>query len=118
MDAILRLDPLTSQAHLRVRLFLFIILALNLALSATYKSLGGSKSRYLQNNIMGHFGLTDPLGTHNYIGNGVSQFVNATLLWFKDPGLSNRVYGFNMHVAMENMSAILDGPIADYIHSL
>ena len=118
MDAILRSDPLTSQAHLRVRLFLVIMLALGPALSAAYKSLGGGESRYLQNDMMGQFGLTDPLGTRSYIGNGVSQFVNATLPWFRDPGLSNRVYGFNMHVATENMSAMLDGPTADYIHSL
>ena len=118
MDAILRSDPLTSQAHLRVRLFLFIMVALGPALSAAYKSLGGGESRSLQNNIMGHFGLTDPLATHGYIGNGVSQFVNATLPWFKDPGLSNRVYGFNMHVHTENMSAMLDAPAADYIDSL
>ena len=118
MDAILRSDPLTSQAHWRVRLFLFIMLALGPALSIAYKSLGDGESRYLQNDMMGDFGLTDPLGTRSYIGNGISQFINATLPWFKDPGLSNRVYGFNMHVATENMSAMLDGPAVDYIHSL
>ena len=67
--------------------------------------------------MTGQFGLIDPPGTHD-IGYGLSQFVNATLPWFKDPGYPNRVYGFNMHVATENTSAMLDGPVSDYVNSL
>ena len=68
--------------------------------------------------MIGHFGLTNPLGTRSYIGNGMSQFVNATLPRFKDPRFPNRVYGFIMHVATENMFAMLDDPAADSVHSL
>lgn len=117
IDAILRSDPLTSQADWRVRLFLVLMLALGPALSAVYKSLGGGETRYLQTDMTGQFGLTDPLGTHD-IGYGLSQFVGVTKLWFDDPGFSNRVYGSNMHVATENMSAMLDSPTADYFDSL
>lgn len=93
------------------------MLALGPALSAAYKSLGGGESRYQQKDMMGQFGLTSPLGTRK-IGYGLSQFINATLPWFSDPGFPDRVYGVNMHVATENMSAILDSPTASYINSL
>lgn len=116
IDAILRSDPLTSQANLRIRVLLVLMLALGPALSATYKSLGG-ESRYSESNLVGQFGLSSPLGNNN-IGYGLSQFVNATLPWFTNPGFPNRVYGFNMHVATDNMSAMLDAPTADYIASL
>ena len=66
---------------------------------------------------MGQFGLTGPPGTQN-IGYGQSQFVNATQQWFKDPGFPDRVYGFNMHVATENVTAMLDGPMPNYVHEL
>ena len=93
------------------------MLALGPALSASYKSLGRGESRHLQTDMTGQFGLTDPLGTLD-IGYGLSQFVGVTMRWFIDPGFPNRVYGFNMHVATENMSAMLDTPTADYIDSL
>ena len=117
IDAILRSDPLTSRADWRIRIVLFIMLGLGPALSAAYKSLGGGESRYQHNGLVGQFGLTDPPRTHN-IGFGLSQFINATLPWFQDPGFPNRVYGFNMHVDTENRSAMLDAPLPDYILSL
>ena len=116
-DAILRSDPLTRQADWRVRSFLVVMLALSPGLSAAYKSLGGGQSQYSQKDIIGQFGVNSPLGKYN-IGYGLSQLVNATLPWFQDPGFPNRVYGFNMHVATENMSAMLDSPTVDYIHNL
>lgn len=117
IDAILRSDPLTSQADLRVRLFLTVMLALGPALSAAYKSLGDGEIRYLQNDTIAQFGVAGPLTTRN-TSFRLSQLVNATLPWFNNPGFPNRVYGFNMHVATENVSAILDSPTADYIRSL
>ena len=116
IDAILRSDPLTSQADWRVRLALVLMLALGPGLSIAYKSLAGGQSSYTEKDLTGQFGLTHPLGKHS-IGPGQSQFVNATLPWFKDPGF-NRVYGFNTHVSTENVSAMLDGPMPDYIDSL
>lgn len=94
------------------------MLALGPALSVAYKSLGGGESRYIQKDTIGHFGLSEPLGTRSNVGYGILQFVNATLPWFKDPGFTNRVYGFNMHVATETMSVMLDGLTAEYIDSL
>ena len=84
IDAVLRSDPLTSQANLRIRLLLITMLALGPALSAAYKSLGG-ESQYSQSNLVGHFGLSSPFGKSD-IGYGLSQFVNATLPWFTNPG--------------------------------
>ena len=116
-DAILRSDPLTTWADLRVRVLIVVMLSLGPALSVAYKTLGGGESRYRQDGVIGHFGMTGPPGTQD-IGIGLSQFVNATLPWFKDPGYRNRVYGFNMHVASENMTAMLDGPLPDYVQSI
>ena len=115
-DAILRSDPLTSRADWRVRAVLIIMLAIGPALSVAYKALGGGETRFTHHSAYAHFGLTGPPGTQN-IGYGISQFVNATLPWFKDSGF-DRVYGFNLHVATENMSAMLDGPMPDYVASL
>ena len=117
IDAILRSDPLTRQADWRVCSFLVVMLTLGPALSAAYKSLGGGQSHYLQTDMIGQFGVNSPIGKYN-IGYGLSQLVNATLPWFQDPGFPNRVYGYSMHVATENMSAMLDSPTVDYLHSL
>ncbi|KAL8856061.1 MAG: hypothetical protein Q9178_007317 [Gyalolechia marmorata] len=87
------------------------------ALSVAYKSLAGGESWYRQDNMIGEFGLNDPYTTRK-IGFGLSQFANATLPWFQDPGYPNRVYGFNMHVATENVSAMLDSPTVDYANDL
>ena len=116
IDAILRSDPMTSRANWRVRIVLSLMMGLGPVLSAGYKALGGGNSQFEERNLNGYFGLTDPPGTHD-IGFGLSQFVNATLPWFKEPGI-NRVYGFNMHVANESVSAMLDGPMPDYISSM
>ena len=117
IDAILRSDPLTQQANWRVRVALTVMLAISPGLSIAYKSLGNGESRYTQKNMTGQFGLTHPLGRRS-IGPGQSQFVNATLPWFNDPGFPNRVYGFNTYVETEYVSAMLDGPMPDYIDNL
>lgn len=117
MDAILRSDPTTARADWRVRILLTIMLGIGPALSASYKSLGGGQSQYVENDAVGQFGMIGPPGTQN-IGFGISQFINATLPWFKDPGFPDRVYGFNMHVASENVTAMLDGPMPDYVESI
>ncbi|KAL8911314.1 MAG: hypothetical protein Q9171_003479 [Xanthocarpia ochracea] len=93
------------------------MVALGPALNVAYKSLAGGESWYLQDNMIGEFGLNDPYTTRK-IGFGLSQFANATLPWFQDPGYPNRVYGLNMHVATENVSAMLDSPTVDYANDL
>ena len=94
------------------------MLALGPALSPVYTSLGGFEGHHLQNDMIGQFGLIDPLGTRTHIGNGISQFVNATLPWWEDPGLYDRVYGFNMHVATPTVSAMLDGPRKEFVRGV
>ena len=117
LDAILRSDPTTMLADWRISVALTFVLALGPALSIAYKSLGGGRSHYIQHHENVQLGMTGPPGTQN-LGFGLSQFVNATLPWFKDPGFPDRVYGFNMHVATENMTAMLDGPSPSYVEAV
>ena len=117
LDAILRSDPTAKLASFDVRLTIVFVLGLGPALSVWYKSLGDGRSYYVQPPTIAQFGMIGPPGTQN-LGFGLSQFVNATLPWFKDPGFPNRVYGFNMHVISENATAMLDGPMPTYVESI
>lgn len=109
LDSILRSDPLTSNATWTLRIVLFCMLGLAPALSAVYKTLGGGESSFAGEMRDVHVGLTGPPGTQ-HIGYGLSQFINATLPWFEQPGL-NRTYGFNVYTLDENTTAVLDGPM-------
>lgn len=104
-------------ADWRIRLLLALMLGLGPALSVAYKALGGGQSHSVRYDATAQLGLTGPPGTQN-LGFGLSQFVNATLPWYKDPGFPDRVYGFNMHVANENVTAMLDGPMPSYASSI
>jgi len=117
LDAILRSDPTVRLADWRIRLLLALMLGLGPALSVAYKALGGGQSHSVRHDATAQLGLTGPPGTQN-LGFGLSQFVNATLPWYKDPGSPDRVYGFNMHVATENVTAMLDGPMPSYISGI
>ncbi|KAG8533563.1 uncharacterized protein KY384_001303 [Bacidia gigantensis] len=117
MDAILRSDPTADRADWRIRIILAVMLGLSPALSAAYKSLGGGESRYTRQDVAAQIGMTGPPGTQN-LGYGLSQFINATLPWYKDPGFPDRVYGFNLHVVNENTSAMLDGPMPAYVEDI
>lgn len=115
-DGILRLSPATRQLSWVYRTALSLLFALPLALSVGYKSFVGGSSSSRAFGITGAFGATGPPGTQN-IGFGLSLFVNASLQWFEDPGF-NRTYGFNMHVASENATAMLDGPMPALVREL
>jgi hypothetical protein len=116
LDAVLRSDPLAENADWSFKLLLVSMLALGPGLSIAYKDLGGGESRFQGATVVVPVGLTGPPGTQN-IGYGLSQFVNATLPWFEDPGF-DRVYGFNTYVADENTTVMLDGPMPSYLKDL
>ena len=117
LDAILRFDPTVSLADWRIRVLLALTLGLGPALSVAYKALGGGQSHSVHRAATVQLGMTGPPGTQN-LGFGLSLFTNATLPWFKDPGFPDRVYGFNMHVANENVTAMLDGPMPSYVNDI
>jgi hypothetical protein len=117
LDAILRSDPTVTLADWRIRLLLALMLGLGPTLSVAYKALGGGQSYSVRHDATAQLGMTGPPGTQN-LGFGLSLFINATLPWFKDPGFPDRVYGFNMHVANENVTAMLDGPMPSYVNGI
>ncbi|KAI1619416.1 hypothetical protein EDD37DRAFT_614017 [Exophiala viscosa] len=113
LDAILTLNPLGSHVNICYRVVIGVLLLLPLGLSAGYKIFSGGYSNSPATVSQAYFGITGPPGTQN-IGYGVSLFVNTTLPWFDDPGF-DRVYGFNMYVASENTTAMLDGPMPSFV---
>jgi hypothetical protein len=112
-DGILRLSPTARQLSAVYRIALTLLFMLPLGLSISYKSFVGGSTTLPGSSITGPFGATGPPGTQN-VGYGLSLFVNATLPWFEDPKLNGN-YGFNMHVASENVTAMLDGPLPELV---
>ncbi|KAL6720508.1 hypothetical protein ACLMJK_002432 [Lecanora helva] len=117
LDAVIRNDPTAVLKDWRISGILNSVVILSPALSVAYKSLGGGHSHYVQLSDTVQIGLTGPPGTQN-LGFGLSQFINATLPWFKDPGFPNRVYGFNLYIAAADETALLDGPMPNYVEDI
>ncbi|KAF8850440.1 hypothetical protein BDZ45DRAFT_194104 [Acephala macrosclerotiorum] len=116
LEAILSSNLFSQGTQLRYKVALSLLLATPLALSVGYKSFVGGSSSTKKFLISGRCGWTGPPGTQD-LGFGLSLFVNVTLPWFEDPGY-DRAYGFNMYTMSENTTAILDGPLPDYVSNL
>jgi hypothetical protein len=116
LNAILSSNIISQKTRLRYRLGLLLQFITPLALSVGYKSFQGGSITSVPFTTSGKFGMTGPPGTQD-TGLGLSLFANATLPWFDDPGF-DRVYGFNMFVASEKTTLMLDGPLPAYVSVL
>ena len=107
-DAILRNAYFSPAVSLGPRASLLFVLALPLALSASYKQfIGGSTKLEVPVTPM-QFGATAAPG-YQLIGDGLSLLVNVYLPFWTTRVLG-RTYGFNMYVADNTTAAILDAP--------
>ncbi|MCJ1405538.1 hypothetical protein MMC11_008766 [Xylographa trunciseda] len=116
LDALLRNDFMASNVSKRSRATIFFYPLLALILSASYKSFSNGSSTETLESISGQFGLTASPGNQR-IGSGISLLVEVYLPFWTDPDV-NRTYGFNMFVASNTTTAILDAPLPNYLNDL
>ena len=108
-DAILRTDLFSRAASLVPRIVLFLLFALPLILSASYKQfIGGSTTVGVPSPDVS-FGFTAAPG-YQLIGNGLSLLVEVYLPFWIRPSL-NCTYGFNLFIVDNTTAAILDAPL-------
>ena len=116
LDALLRNDFMARNVSNRARAAIVFYPLLALALSASYKSFSNGTSTETLKSISGFFGLTASPGNQR-IGSGISLLVEVYLPFWTDPDV-NRTYGFNMFVASNTTTAILDAPLPIYLDDL
>ena len=116
LDAFLRNDFMARNVSNRSRATIVSYPLLALALSASYKSFSNGTSTATLNSIPGSIGLTASPGNQR-IGSGISLLVEAYLPFWTDLDV-NRTYGFNMFIASNTTTAILDAPLPSYLGDL
>ncbi|MCJ1379586.1 hypothetical protein MMC17_002688 [Xylographa soralifera] len=116
LDALLRNDFIARNVSKRSRATIIFYPLLALALSASYKSFSNGTSTESLKSISGSFGLTASPGNQR-IGSGISLLVEVYLPFWTDPDV-NKTYGFNMFIASNTTTAILDAPLPSYLSNL
>ena len=121
-DSILRNNHFDSNVSFAVRFRLFVLFAIPLALSASYKQFVGGRTTVPVESFEGlQFGPVPP--PNLFVGNGISPMVNATLpLYNTTMRVTNTshagTYGFNMYVVNDSMTAMIDAPFGAQLASL
>jgi hypothetical protein len=114
LDAVVRSDALLSNTSLWMRIALFTVYLVPLALSAAYKQYVGGSISYITNDYgQLSFGPVGAPGVQG-IGNGLSLMVNASLPFFMEPKL-HQAYGFNTYSAENATMLFLDGPFPESV---
>jgi hypothetical protein len=115
-QALLINDAWAQRITLLPQVVLLTLFILPLGLSAGYKLfVGGSTSSHM-GSTAGLFGLTAEPGKQ-LVGDGLSLLSNIYLPFWLSPSFPG-TYGFNMYVASNETTALLDGPLPEYVQQL
>ncbi|KAF2822343.1 hypothetical protein CC86DRAFT_409957 [Ophiobolus disseminans] len=115
-EALLRKDLLAMHASVRTKLVVFLLGAIPLALSVSYKRFVGGYSSVEVVAQGAEFGFAMPPG-FGRVGVGLAYGVNQYLPYWLDADV-NRTYGFALYVQSNTTAALLDAPFASYFEKL
>ena len=116
LDALMRKDFWDSRAHVFVRVFLFLLDAMPLALAVGYKTFaGGYTTKTLQLGD-GAFGFTASPGKQR-VGNDVSICTDIYLNFWTEPKI-NQTYGYALYVPDNETAVVVDAPLPEYVQVL
>lgn len=122
-DSILRSSMLDSNVSVLVKISLMALFALPLGLSATYKQFVSGRTYIDYKSTYLDFG---PVGPPDLVNGAMALTINASLPVFPvnvEWGYNIDetyfgAYGFNTAVISENMTAMLDAPLPNYLYEL
>ncbi|KAH7072289.1 hypothetical protein BKA63DRAFT_555083 [Paraphoma chrysanthemicola] len=116
LESLLRKDLWALNSGIRTKLIVFLLTAIPLALSASYKQFVGGYSSVEVIAKPGKFGYAMPPG-FGRVGAGLALAVDQYLPYWQDADV-NRTYGFSLYVVSNTTAALLDAPNATYFEDL